>query len=160
MSKPSLSAASPVPKAKKAFKICFIAFVLIWVGWGVPGAVKDLSLGYQSENWPKVSAVITRVEWIDYVHSGSTAPRLSYRYEVNGRTFTSDRFAFADDQQYDRGDVRAFIDNDVLGATVTARYNPADPSVAVLLTGGQTSPAVMILVAIAFSIAAVWVWRS
>jgi hypothetical protein len=140
------------------FKIAFVLFVVVWVLFGVPAAVRDLSLGYQSENWPKVSAVVTRVYWEDSAR-GLITPYITYRYEVNGRTYTSDRFAFDENQHYDRGDVQAYIHNDVPDAIVTARYNPADPSVAILVPGGQSAPAVMVLMAVAFSMAAVWTWR-
>jgi hypothetical protein len=159
MSKVRNAAFSGGTKPNKPFKIAFGLFVVVWVLFGVPGAVKDLSLGYQSENWSKVSAVVTRAYWRDSARHDLLTPYITYQYEVNGRTYTSDRFAFDENQHYDPGDVQGYIHNDVPGAIVTARYNPADPSVAVLVPGGQTAPAIMLLMALVFSLTAVWIWR-
>jgi hypothetical protein len=94
-----------------------------------------------SLDWPAAPAEIVSAEIETSAHhtkngsSTSYAPRITYRYTVDGRTYDGSRAAFA----YEASQAAAaeFVRRFPPGSHVDAYYDPRDPSEAVLVRGGQ-----------------------
>lgn len=116
----------------------FLAFGLLFAGIGA----RKLIQFNASRDWPSVSAEVISAE-IDTSsrrtsktsHSTSYTPRIVYRYTVNGQTYTSERAAFA--YKNSRSTAQDFVKRFHPGAQVSAFYDPANPSEAVLVREGS-----------------------
>jgi len=106
--------------------------------------------------WPTVAGVITRTN-VSESHSLRRGTRLDfeceYAYEVGGRRYTGDRIHYAGSNG--DGEQRRRAEQYVEEASVTVRYDPADPADAVLELG---NPWLDLGMAVAFAGLAVAMW--
>ncbi|NOZ23972.1 MAG: DUF3592 domain-containing protein [Planctomycetes bacterium] len=117
------------------FGILFVLAGVAGIGYGVK-TVLDAS---NRESWPTAKAVITSSKVrVQRPRSGggssTTIAEITYRYSVEGRTYTSDRVTSA--QYGSSNSSRAYgqVRKYPVGKEVTAHYNPDDPSYAILDT--------------------------
>lgn len=126
--------------SKKGWGSYVVACVLIAFGLTFAGlGIKNLIEANASRDWPSTSAEVISAE----IKTGSGGPRnssirytprITYRYTLDGKSYTSDRAAFVYSSSSDKA--RAFIRRFPPGAQVAAYYDPADPSEAVLVREG------------------------
>jgi hypothetical protein len=126
--------------SKKGWGAYLVACALITFGLSFAGVgIKNLIEASASRDWPSTPANIISAE----VKTGSGGPRnsstrytprITYRYTVEGQSYTSDRAAFVYSSSSDKA--RAFIRRFPPGAQVPAYYDPADPTEAVLVREG------------------------
>ena len=62
----------------------------------------------------------------------SAVPRLVYRYEVNGRSYESDRLAFGFPRSMSREEAQQFVEAHPVGGAVTVHYDPQQPGESVI----------------------------
>lgn len=105
----------------------------------VADVLYDQYLGEESYRWPRTTGTVVSVDTEDLGNPGNTrhvaAP--TYRYEVDGRPHESSRLTY----RVDHGDrteweARENAERFSPGQEVEVRYDPDDPSRAVLLPGG------------------------
>lgn len=90
-------------------------------------------LGEESKGWPTASGRIISSEVKSYSSSEGGrkhSPAIAYVYTVEGREYRSDRIAF--DEIVAAGWARQMVNKYPAGAEVLVRYDPRDPSRAVL----------------------------
>jgi hypothetical protein len=114
--------------------------VLIVLGVTFAGlGMKNLLQANASRDWPSTRAEIISAE----IKTGSGGPRnsstrytphITYRYTVEGKSYTSNRAAFVYSSSSDKA--QAFIRRFPPGAQTPAYYDPADPANAVLVREG------------------------
>ncbi len=113
---------------------------MLLCGWSM------YSQGHKSvsevDKWTQVEAVILRAE-VKTVTMNNTysrgpsfvtgyEPAISYRYNVEGQTFESDRFTIAPSASQEREPIASIVAAHPTGSEATAWVNPESPSEAVL----------------------------
>jgi hypothetical protein len=129
-------------------RIFFAAFPVIAGAYVLYSALEDLSRSRAASTWPEVSANVLRNERGGYLTGGL----FEYAYQVNGVPYKSVRYSFGPSTLGEHGDL-------VQGATVTARYDPADPAQAVIRTGPSLGHALQAAVGVGLVLVAGMVWR-
>lgn len=101
---------------------------------------------YSAHAWPTTTATIlsSRIGTSHTHDASSYRPEILYRYRVGDRSYTGNRFAFSYGSSYQA--VSAVIRRYPAGATVTAFYDPAKPSQAVLEQSTVLFPLVFVAV--------------
>lgn len=125
-------------------------FLMAWGG-------NELKKAYESRSWPGTPGTITSA-YIQTSHhrssegrsSTSYAPKVSYRYTVEGKTHMCDRIAFGGASGGMESWAKAVVDEYPSGKQVTVHYNPQDPSVAVLKTGFSWGALLLVLAGVVF----------
>lgn len=118
---------------------CAVGF---WLFWTSIVGVFDLVLSYQlvqqlrTYSFVPVEAVLEecRIEVNSDGEGTSYEPKVRYRYEVAGQQYTSDRLRFTA-MAFGESSARAMLPATPVGGKLSAFYNPAAPSTAVLKPG-------------------------
>jgi hypothetical protein len=106
--------------------IFFVAFpFLMWKAWQTHQTAKA------SAAWPTTTGTITKVE--RFKRLLRSLPRVGYTYEVDGKSYTSERISFA--AGYRPKEVDAILGRYTVGQTVPVAYLTSNPSEAVLEPG-------------------------
>lgn len=91
-------------------------------------------------SWPRVEGVVLSSVFINASGNDTRGASVQYQYEVDGRTFISDRLSlFRSSGKYDAGsgqwlwDDRHLVDEHPRGSTITVRYDPTTPSRSVIV---------------------------
>lgn len=112
-------------------------FMLLWCGvigvatyFIVGGMLRQIAAAHYLETMGKV--VSSRVESHRGSDSTTYSPELEYRYTVDGRTYTGDRYAYSTGGSSDSSYARDIVNRHQAGKTVTVYYDPNDPAEAVL----------------------------
>jgi hypothetical protein len=124
---------------------------MLSIGFLVVGAILLLIGLYQrkkvaaSQAWPSTQGTIVdtrvreRAAGVDDESSASYSPVISYTFEVNGTTHTSDRHAFGRVSYATKGQAERRIANYPKGSRVEVFYNPDKPAESVLERSSGTS---------------------
>lgn len=120
----------------------FIGLAFVAIGsFMVFSVARQWLTGMQSRSWEPVEAVVVASDKIDVTLSGSegrthTVPELDfrYRYEVDGRSYESDRLSF-EKNEVDVRDIPNFIRKHPEGDPLTVYYNRKHPEQAVVKRG-------------------------
>jgi hypothetical protein len=87
-------------------------------------------------------------------NQGSDGPTYSaeiqYRFEVGGRSFEGDRYAYTAWSSSDRGHARKIVERHPVGSGVVVHYDPADPAESVLDVTGNAFPRLLFIFLIPF----------
>ena len=94
-------------------------------------AYKKLRLAKASSTWPTTSGVVTAAERTKL--AWRTQPRVSFSYEVAGKSYASSKVSFAD--VVPARETEPILSRYPLHRPVTVYYQPDDPAVAVLEAG-------------------------
>ena len=121
------------------FLLGFGAFLGV-CGWSMINQAKKSV--YEIDTWTRARATVVsaEVESDTARNTSSTGPSMvtvyrpavTYRYTIEGREYSSDRYTVMDPQRRDMGEVREIVESYAAGKEVTAYVNPEDPSEAVL----------------------------
>jgi hypothetical protein len=136
-------------------------FLLAWGGYELKGA-------QESGNWPGTQGTIisshvskqtrrdskTRRNVITYY------PRVQYRYQVNGRQYTSNRIEFGGTSGGMERMAKKVVNRYPAGKKVVVHYNPGDPEYAVLEAGLTWSGLFIFLGGIVFFAVGIICFRS
>ena len=109
---------------------------------------------FEMPDWQEVSAVVTEAKLEESAsrRPGTSPgpkttdvyqPRIVYRYEFEGKEYTSDRWHLLEDWGEDRAAREAVVARYPVGQETTAYVNPDDPAEAVLEKEGIGAPVVM-----------------
>ena len=123
------------------FGILIIIGGLIGAVWGWMYAADAT----ESNAWPTVRGVVLASSISSTLDNGgsggnkrSFTPVVSYRYDVDGQSYDSDRVHFDALRRYsDQEEVQAVIDQYPAGDEVLVYYAPDDPANAVLMPGAS-----------------------
>lgn len=113
-----------------------------------------------SADWPQVQAIVVQSEIERNSDSkGQTRyrPRVSYRYQIEGREILGDRIYFGESSFLLEADAREVVAPYPVGATVTASYDPGDADSAVLEPGRARNLTWLLVIGLAFGIPGVLV---
>jgi hypothetical protein len=120
---------NPLSRSQRILALLFLAVVYAaMLAWVVPRLVRDA----RTVQYPFAEGVITVSEPRDLPLSKMNYWRLEYTYTVDGRAYTSTRYAFADESRYHRDELPWVLATFPVGGRVSVAYNPDDPSFAAL----------------------------
>ena len=108
------------------------------IGFGILGfALRSMHMAKQAEHWPTVPGEVISSDFDIDSGSESTTYRanISYAYNVDGRDFTNEKIAFGYTGSSNQKFHRNIHDALPAKAQIAVRYDPADPSRAVLSFG-------------------------
>lgn len=137
-------------------------FLLIGLACGIFG-IFFLRDGFASSAWPTAdgtvigTAVRTSIVGTGRRYAGRRSreyyAEVTYRYAVDGESYTSSRFAMGETQRKhsERGDALADARRFRTGSTIKVYYDPADPSSAILSPGAGIGAWVPSLIGILFA---------
>jgi hypothetical protein len=94
-------------------------------------AYRKVRLSRESATWPQVRGIITASERVKAMWR--VQPRVSYGYEVDGKTYASSRVTFAD--AVPASETEPILARYLLHQAVAVSYQPGHPEVAVLEPG-------------------------
>jgi hypothetical protein len=126
----------------------FLLVGLVVLGWGL----RNLTKAAQSDDWPTAEGQIVSSEVRTSRNSssgknGSSGPSyradISYRYSVNGASYTGDRVAYGDYGSGNPSHAREIVDRYPAGRDVKVYHDPEKPAECVLEPG--TKPQAFIL---------------
>lgn len=106
-----------------------VVFVMVAIAWIVVGASSGVR-GLMTHRWPTATGQITEQRLATRFDDAS-GPTIRYTFEVNGQTYVGDGIQFG---AWGNKRTRVLREHPV-GTDVTVRYNPSDPSQAVLIAG-------------------------
>jgi hypothetical protein len=129
-------------------RIFFAAFPVIAGAYVLYSALEDLSRSRAATAWPEVSASVVRNEAGGYLTGGV----FEYAYQVNGVPYKSVRYSFGPATLGEHAGLAQ-------GASVIARYDPADPGQAVIRAGPSLGHALQAAVGVGLVLVAGMVWR-
>uniref|UniRef100_A0A6C0LRP4 DUF3592 domain-containing protein n=1 Tax=viral metagenome TaxID=1070528 RepID=A0A6C0LRP4_9ZZZZ len=90
-------------------------------------------------SWPRIDAVILSSKSLSIDHSTSRlnfeSPYITYEYNVNGKTYQSDRFGPFENTLYEIHDLKNISSKFSPGTVVSAYYNPKNPAESYLHKG-------------------------
>ena len=100
----------------------------------------DLYTGVRSDRWPTAGGTVLESEFIRVPGRGRVASsykaHVSYRYEVGGRSYVSDRISFGRlAAGSGQSDAEVLLQQYPRGSAVRVHYDPARPEAAALETG-------------------------
>jgi hypothetical protein len=131
-----------------------LLFLVIFGGLGIAFmviAVVSRRKAQTSQSWPTVAARVLASEVKEHVRHDSDnqtqfsyEPVVEYNYAVGGPTYTCRRIAYGANS-FGRGQAQKMIERYPVGSVVTARYNPANPTEAVLETTAAGATLFLIL---------------
>lgn len=151
-----------------------------YLGWGFVLAigVAILTLGVSTllrsadtANWPTTNGVVINSTYEKQVAGSNNHypdgyiywPRVTYEYEVSGRTYSSSRISTAD-WSMSYGAVQQVLSQYTIGTKIKAHYDPNDPNEAVLQTSVGTNTYIPTILGLGFTIIGVvgivWVHRA
>jgi hypothetical protein len=124
-----------------------LLFLVIFGGLGIAFlaiALVSRRKAQTSQSWPTVAARVLASEVREHVsheHDSDNMPSTQYSYEpvveynyaVGAQTYISRRIAYGANS-FGRGQAQKMVESYPVGSVVTAHYNPANPSEAVLET--------------------------
>ena len=128
---------------KKFVNLFFMAFITIGVVIAVRG-VGTVIEAFRSTDWPLTEGSVTasgvdmKNDAIDTERRTRAlrySPAVSYSYDVDGTTYSSDLLGFIRVWTDDESDAQVTVQRYPVGQTVTVYYDPGDPSRAVLDPG-------------------------
>ena len=117
-----------------------LAFVAIG-GAIINYAVRTAAKARQSESWPSVEGEIAHSAVLYQTDARATDYRsaykadISYRYKVNGRSYSSSNISHLDFSTSSTGRAQSIVQQYPDKSTVQVYYNPSNPSEAVLEPG-------------------------
>jgi hypothetical protein len=103
--------------------------VIAWIGFGaflIYFQTRESWLARQSKTWPETSGVLI-------VHSGPCRKSLSYRYEVNGVSYSSERVIFGELGDRNPSDQWWGFSDLPDGTAVEVYYRPENPAESTLV---------------------------
>ena len=128
--------------------VIMIGMVLIAGGvsiWLLRSARRNKQRAQASLGWPQVSGKVIESRLTQrMVSTGEGAetthyrPNIRYAYEVSGKPYQGDTVRFGNVETTFTNKAQAYLDKYPTGATVSVRYDPADPKVATLETEAAT----------------------
>lgn len=134
--------------------LCGGFFILLFAGvgvWMILKSNKDKKKVGESTNWPSTSGTITDSHITESVSTSDDnnityyRPAISYKYEVIGTSYESNRLMFGAAQSGSRGGAQTVVAKYPVGSAVTVYYNPVDPKEAVLERQSKSTNVTMIL---------------
>ncbi len=140
-----------------------LMFGLFWTA--ITGAF-DAFIGYnlwrqmQAESWPVTAGEVIRSEVKTSTDSDGTTYRaeVTFRYEVGGQRYEADTWRFGAWGSSDSSAARDVVQRFPAGAAVEVRYNPNDPSSAVLEVGVQGDDLFLLLFMTPFNVVMLGIW--
>jgi hypothetical protein len=153
------------PRGKSALGF-FIFFMVFWCG--ITGVfdgfiARNIYRQSQAESYPATTGVVTSADISSHTstdsdgHTSTTyRAEISCRYEVEGRTFTSDTYRYGAMGTSDRSYAESVVQRYPVGAEVTVYYNPADQSDAVLEVGVSGMDMFLVLFLTPFNLVGLW----
>lgn len=119
----------------------FVSLLLVAVGVGVSmwgSHIKELAAA--SENWPTAEGRITASEVTSHRNTDTDrdyyySAHVEYAYTVNGTRYSSDAVTVGDYSTTGPGDAQRIVDRYPVNKTVSVRYDPEDPGMAILEPG-------------------------
>jgi hypothetical protein len=126
--------------------LILIPFVFI-AGAVLVVAMRDYLRGRASENWPTVTGEVTESGVIIPTGSrGTYAPRVNYRYQVNGATLMGNRISFDSiSRKPFLGMAERVAESYQVSQSVQVYVSPLDPRKSVLEPGAKLSTYLLIL---------------
>jgi hypothetical protein len=123
-----------------------IPFVLI-TGGVLVVAIRDFLRGRASEKWPTVTGEVIESSVIIPTGTRATyAPRVSYRYQVNGVTLTGKRISFASiSRRPFLGLAERVVESYHAAQPVQVSVSPVDAQTSVLEPGAKPSTYMLII---------------
>jgi hypothetical protein len=129
--------------------VCGFLFLVFGVLGGllIRVGLSERRSGRASRNWPKAGAKILSSR-VEKRHTPATmrqrshdtyAPVIRYAYRAAGRSWESDRIRFGEDASGARRWAERLAARYPPGSTAIVRYDPAEPSTAVLEEGWKSS---------------------
>ncbi len=130
---------APTGCSKFAAVAILLFFGLFWSGMTLAFDVFWATAVYRqlmAINYPTVEGVVTasKVVVVPGHRRSTTAPKITYSYQVGNKKYAGDRFRYGQGSTSD-GNARQIVDEFPIGRRVTVHYSPDDPSDSVLHTG-------------------------
>jgi hypothetical protein len=146
----------------EALALGCVVGALIGVGLVCEG-VRVIRMGLASRDWPTIPAEVIRSTVLTMqMDSGSKtryAPDIAYRYEVDGREYTSHEIRAGSKTWSSRKSAERSCEFYPVGKTVDAHVNPVNPADAVLVPGADWVAGALIVVGMALLAGAFFVAR-
>jgi hypothetical protein len=122
-----------------------VLFVMVAVVWIVVGASLGVR-GLMTYRWPTATGQVTE-QRLGTRFDDSSGPTIRYTFEVGGQTYVGEGIQFGA-----WGGMRTRVVREhPVGTGVTVRYNPSDPSQAVLIAGPSANVLVFFAAAALFA---------
>ena len=118
--------ASPVAFACELLTVDAIALAVV---------VRNLVRAKRSAAWPRVEATVIRSRLV--MAGKGSRPKIAYRYQVDGRTYESDRVVVGVMAGVSGGGPARLVQRYPAGATAAVAVDPVRPGYSVLVTGIQ-----------------------
>ena len=109
----------------------------------------------ESKGWPTTVGIVIGTEVTDgeLVSDDNVisihVPHVWYQYQVDGKTYKSDRLSYYDTYRVSKAKAQTITTRYRVGRSVRVYYSPADPSVSVLRSGisasGNLEPAALVI---------------
>ena len=119
-------------------------------------SAKSLYQANETKGWPTTAGIIIDADVADGEIVGSDnvvrihVPHVSYQYEVEGKTYKSDRLSYYDTYRVSKRRSRNITNRYQVGRSIPVYYSAVDPSVSVLKPGisgsGNLEPAARVIV--------------
>jgi hypothetical protein len=137
--------------------LLLIPFTLI-AGGGFAIVIRDFLRGRASENWPTVTGEVIESKVIIPTGSrGTYAPRVSYRYQINGVTLIGNRISFASiSRKPFLGMAERVGESYHVSQSVQVSVSPVDPGQSVLEPGAKPSTYLLLLGFGGFLVIGIW----
>lgn len=119
--------------------------IVVATCWGFIYGAWNVYHGHASEAWPTAIGTIDTSYVVRRRGDSPPRPFVTYSYEVDGRSYRSDRIWF-DTTRYTGDDSIHAETAYPVGKPVVVRYRPSSPDVAALRTGTQRGAWIMLVV--------------
>jgi hypothetical protein len=131
-----------------------LAVVGVMASAGAVASVAKLLGGLRSRDWPTVEGVVRESSLGRRVVPGRTArseyyPAIVYDYEVEGRSYVSDRVAIGTVAASFAAGIERIVDEHRPGARVLVHHHPERPERAVLLVGPRPADLLQLALSLA-----------
>lgn len=118
----------------------------LFIAMGIFLAARDIWATNDARDWVAAKGQVVATSITTHPRSSSRrsdhTPRMTYRYQVGGRTYASNYIWLADPRSFnERGEAAAFLSAYPVGAVIDIFHDPADPQRAVVIreAGGRPS---------------------
>ncbi len=149
----------PPPEAdgSGALRVGCIAGLLVGVGLVALLGVKVFLPIHRARSWPETRCTMESAEldrWVDDEGVATTGLALRYRFQVDGRTYHSERYSLVDSTS--SAEKESLVARLRPGRVVPCYYDPDDPSQAVLERDYPISGWLLLLAGLPLAIIGVW----
>ena len=131
--------------------------LIIAILWSARSTVLDLLRTIQSEMWPRTAAELTFVGRDFHRSVRDDEKIVHYRYRVDGTEYSGGRISFSRRMRWEIHEAEKMAESFRANEQLEVAFNPAAPTVSVLLPGGSRWPNALFLM-MQLSLVVVFAW--